>query len=92
MAHGRAAFSGERALYRARCILLREAHGIPRHVDDDSTVLLIRRLARRVNLHDEMPDAAVRAELDLSVPHAHAREPVDLIACLRVASARNALD
>ena len=81
----------------ARCIVpvpscLRDVHGIPRHVGDDSAVALIRRLARRVNLHDEMPDAAVGAELDLGVPHAHARKPVDLIACLRVAAARDALD
>src|SRR5579863_719411 len=87
-----AAIGGERAPDRARAIRLREEHGIPRHVGDDLTMALSRWLARRVDLHDEMPDAAVRTELDLGVPYANEREPVDLIGCFRVALARHVLD
>jgi hypothetical protein len=39
-----------------------------------------------------MPDAAVRAELDLGVPHVNAWEPVGFVACLSVAMARHALN
>ncbi len=39
-----------------------------------------------------MPDAAVRSELDLRVPHANPRKPIGLIAGLGVAVTRHALD
>jgi hypothetical protein len=83
---------GECAPHRARTVRLREVDRISRDVGGHETMPLIGRLARRVDLHDEMLDAAVRPELDLRVPDVNLREPVGLIAGLGVALTRHALD
>jgi hypothetical protein len=77
---------------RPRPVALRHAHGIRRHLGDDTALALPGRLARRVDVHDETPDAAVGAELDPGVAPANAREPVDRVARNRVPAAHHALD
>ena len=92
MGHGYAAARGEIATDRAAGVALRDVHRIPRHVHGDASLALVRRLARRHDVHDEVSDAAVGGELDLRMPLADARESVDLVARHRVAATRHALD
>ena len=89
--HGRAS-GGERPARKARAVALGHEHGISSHVGNDVPLALIRGLARRDDVHDQPPDAAVGRERDLGVTLMHAREPVHLLARHRVASAHHALD
>ena len=55
-------------------------HRIRRHISDDAPVALIRRLARRRDVHDKVLDAAFGSECDLGVPLADTRETVHSVA------------
>jgi hypothetical protein len=76
----------------ARRIAFRHEHRIASHVDDDATLALVRRLARRRDVHDEAPNAAVGREGDVCVPLAHAWKSVDVVDRQRVAATHHALD
>jgi hypothetical protein len=77
----------ERPARVARRIPLGHEHRIGRHVDDDVAFTLLRRLARRGDVHDEPANAAVGRECDVRMPLAHARKTVDGVDCQRVPTA-----
>ena len=74
----------------ALSVALDHHHRILRHVRDDVPLALILGLARRDDIHDQMPNAAVGSERDLGVALAHAREAVHCIARQRVSAACHA--
>jgi len=90
--HGNSVVRRELVAQLARLVSLKNVYGIGRHIRGHVTLSLVRRLARRMDVHHEMPDVAGRAELDLGVPAAHAREAVDTVDDDLLSLARYALD
>src|SRR5689334_18946113 len=71
---------------------LQNVHGIGGHIRRHVSFALIRRLARRMNVHHEVTNRAARAKLDLGVAATHAREAVDTVNDHFISMASYALD
>ena len=92
MCHRDGTAGGEGATHRARAILFRDQHRIPRHASGHAPLALVRRLARGHDRHRESSDAAIGRELDLRVSLPYPREAIDLVARHGVPTTRHALD
>ena len=72
--------------------MLDDVHRVVAHIRNDVALPLVRRLARRSDVHLEMLDRSVIGQADRGVTTTHTRKAIDFIAHDLVAAAHVALD
>ena len=92
MRHRQRTARREGDVLRARGVALGDVNRVGAHIRDHVALPLVRRLARRGDVHLEMLDGSVGGQAHRGVTTANAREAVDLVAHDLVAAARDALD